>query len=56
MPAVYGVRYAVLPSSHIHPYTAKTDMSSITECARGGATYKDFKHNAFHCPLDMTVN
>ncbi len=33
MPAVYGVRYAVLPSSHIHAYTAKTDMSSITECA-----------------------
>ena len=56
MPAVYGARYAVLPSSHIHAYTAKTDMSSITDCARGGATYKDFKHNAFHCPLDMTVN
>lgn len=56
MPAVYGVRYAVLPASHIHAYTAKTDMSAITECARGGATYKDFKHNAFHCPLDMTVN
>ena len=56
MPAAYGVRYAVLPSSHIHAYTAKTDMSSITECARGGASYKDFKHNAFHCPLDMTVN
>lgn len=56
MPAAYGVRYAVLPPSHIHAYTAKTDMSSITECARGGASYKDFKHNAFHCPLDMTVN
>ena len=24
MPAVYGARYAVLPSSHIHAYTAKT--------------------------------
>ena len=56
MPAVYGVRYQVLPQSRIHAYTAKTDMSSITECARGGATYKDFKHNAFHCPLDMTIN
>ena len=56
MPAVYGIPYDELPPSHIHPYTAKTDMSSITECARGGATYKDFKHNAFHCPLDMTIN
>ncbi len=56
MPAVYGVRYQVLPQSHIHAYTAKTDMSAITECAEGGATYKDYKHNAFHCPLDMTVN
>ena len=56
MPAVYGVRYQRLPQSHIHAYTSKTDMSSITECAKGGATYKDFKHNAFHCPLDMTVN
>jgi predicted metalloprotease len=56
LPAVYGVRYQTLPQSHIHAYTSKTDMSSITECAGGGATYKDFKHNAFHCPLDMTVN
>jgi predicted metalloprotease len=56
MPAVYGIPYVKLPASHIHAYTSKTDMSSITACARGGATYKDFKHNAFHCPLDMTVN
>lgn len=56
MPAVYGIPYQKLPASHIHPYTSKTDMSSITACAHGGATYKDFKHNAFHCPLDMTVN
>jgi predicted metalloprotease len=56
MPAVYGIAYEELPSSHIHAYTSKTDMSSITACARGGATYKDFKHNAFHCPLDMTIN
>jgi len=56
MPAVYGVRYQALPKSHINAYTSKTDMSSITDCARGGATYKDFQHNAFHCPLDMTVN
>jgi predicted metalloprotease len=56
LPAVYGVRYQTLPQGHIHAYTSKTDMSSITECAGGGATYKDFKHNAFHCPLDMTVN
>jgi predicted metalloprotease len=56
LPAVYGVRYETLPQSHIHAYTSRTEMSSITECAGGGATYKDFKHNAFHCPLDMTVN
>ncbi len=56
LPAVYGARYETLPQSHIHAYTSRTDMSSITECAGGGATYKDFKHNAFHCPLDMTVN
>jgi predicted metalloprotease len=56
LPAVYGVRYQALPQSHIHAYTSRTDMSSITDCAGGGATYKDFKHNAFHCPLDMTVN
>ncbi|HMG25512.1 MAG TPA: neutral zinc metallopeptidase [Acidimicrobiia bacterium] len=56
MPAVYGIAYAALPQSHIHAYTSKTDMESITDCARGGATYKDFKHNAFHCPLDMTIN
>jgi predicted metalloprotease len=57
MPAVYGVRYQVLPPSHVHAYTSKTDMSSITDCAREtGGTYKDYKHNAFHCPLDMTVN
>jgi predicted metalloprotease len=56
MPAVYGVAYVKLPPGDIHAYTSKTNMSSITECARGGASYKDFKHNAFHCPLDMTVN
>jgi predicted metalloprotease len=32
-------------------------MAGITECARQtGGTYQDYKHNAFHCPLDMTIN
>jgi predicted metalloprotease len=57
MPAVYGTPYQVLPKSHIHAYASRTDMASITECARQtGGTYQDYKHNAFHCPLDMTVN
>ena len=57
LPAVYGVRYERLSDDQIHPYTSKTDMDSITECARAtGRDYQDFKGNAFHCRLDMTVN
>ena len=57
LPAVYGVRYERLSDDQIHSYTSKTDMDSITECARAtGRDYQDFKGNAFHCRLDMTVN
>jgi predicted metalloprotease len=57
LPAVYGVAYDRLSNSDIHPYTARTDMDSITECARQtGRTYEDFKGNAFFCRLDGTIN
>jgi predicted metalloprotease len=57
LPAVYGIPYERLPNSDIHAYTARTDMDSITECARQtGRTYEDFKGNAFFCRLDGTVN
>jgi predicted metalloprotease len=57
MPAVYGIPYERLPNSDIHAYTAKTNMKSITECARAtNRTYEDFKGNAFFCRLDGTVN
>jgi predicted metalloprotease len=57
LPAVYGVPYEPLSDDQINSYTSKTDMDSVTECARAtGRTYQDFKGNAFHCRLDMTVN
>lgn len=57
LPAVYGIPYERLPNSDIHPYTARTNMKSITECARAtNGTYEDFKGNAFFCRLDGTVN
>jgi predicted metalloprotease len=57
LPAAYGIPYERVSNSDIHPYTARTDMDSITECARQtGRTYADFKGNAFFCGLDGTVN
>jgi predicted metalloprotease len=57
LPAVYGIPYERLRNSDIHAYTAKTNMKSITECARAtNRTYEDFKGNAFFCRLDGTVN
>jgi len=57
MPAVYGTQYERVPKSKIHPYTAKTDMKAITECARAtNKGYAAFKGNAFVCQLDGTVN
>ena len=57
LPAAYGIAYERLSNSDIHPYTARTDMDSITECARQtGRTYQDFKGNAFFCQLDGTIN
>jgi predicted metalloprotease len=57
LPAVYGIRYTRIPNDDIHAFTSRTDMASITECARrGNLKYKDFKGNAFFCRLDGTVN
>jgi predicted metalloprotease len=46
MPAVYGVAYTRIPSSHIIAYTS---TSKLPHCGPGKVRYRDVAANAFYC-------